>query len=1176
MMNPGNQYPHQRMKLAPNTYHSNSSTSSSHVSHHNHNQNSYYKSQMLRIYSTETAQEPLWLVREKRGDSDPDAGSPRSCDNTINTSTESKYDDEELEAAIEAFAWFKGEQRATTEASRLRAELSDALAEVARLNKYADTVTADMARLQMEVQRSEDRHSAASPMSPTPQPTALHSSPVLDESVEELTRLHAHAEAVWLKEKKGLCEELTALREEKELLVSREDALRGQLKKDFSSQMEQLEAQLLEATEASQSANVNTVDELNRLQSNHDIALAELENLKEELKLAQEESAWLRADKDIAEEGAKVKAKITAAADAARQKDQMELREGMARLEEELSEARAQLEALGHSSRSQQPPSRQLQPRQQDASSTQERDEGECSDPSFESMYDLVVRLQAKEKLAEALPICRDALAGMRGSLGDGHATTLVCMNTLATLHYGLGEYAAAEPLALESYHGMRSLLGKQHEQSLTSMVNLAVLWQALKKLDQAETLFREFFDLRDGVLEDVHPDCVRAMNNLSLLLQSQGKVTEAEPYCRRSLECMRETLGELHPDTLQSISNLAMLLYGQGKLEDAEPYCYEALSGMRTTLGNSHMSTLASVSNLAMMLQAQKKLESAEPYCREALAGMRNTLGNTHSITLASVSNLAMLLYNRGQLDESEVLYREAYETMLDSLGADDPSTLAAMSNLAMLLQSQGKLDDAATLFRDCLLQRQRVLGDTHPDTIRSLNSLACLLQSQGKISEAEDIYRETFVMVQQRAEASAAEEVERYKERMSESSQSGRSDDFSGKDSDIDQGESMYVNYDEEGLILKGTLSNSTLNSLDSEEGVEGTMPVANLNYSRRGTPGVYGDVNSATGDSQSVLSSTSSTARLMMMASQSPKQAPVKKPVLPMQLIKCAHDKCRKKFTSLERYISHLQVEHKDSKEVVDKVIGLEMSPLSSDRGKNKPSRQAPVATVMSPSVQKSEEHIYFGCKYDNCPHLFKNMIDRNAHEREAHANGINCNTSISSISSNSTGTATSPPPPRDFAKVVPPAALPCPDKSCKKTFKSAKDRNNHMKDAHGLVMRSGVVTPPPGLALFSPPPPGLSGFCNEEAVFQAAGDRGAAGGRGSGLNMSGDSSRQASHTKPRLAVCPFAGCSKQCKSDAGLLDHIRKAHSTQAHGKQKSHRSPDVTKHGHTSHKGCVNR
>jgi hypothetical protein len=103
---PQQQQQHQRMKLAPNAQRNNNSlgNSNNHSTYQNQNQNqSFHKTQMLRIYSTETAQEPLWMTNERQKENDPEANSPRSCDNTINTNTESKYDDEELEAAIGKF-----------------------------------------------------------------------------------------------------------------------------------------------------------------------------------------------------------------------------------------------------------------------------------------------------------------------------------------------------------------------------------------------------------------------------------------------------------------------------------------------------------------------------------------------------------------------------------------------------------------------------------------------------------------------------------------------------------------------------------------------------------------------------------------------------------------------------------------------------------------------------------------------------------------------------------------------------------------------------------------------------------------------------------------------------------------------------------------------------------------
>ena len=476
--------------------------------------------------------------------------------------------------------------------------MNDSRTEIERLNKDVETISIDMSNLQIEIQRSENRNSATSPMAP-----ATTNSPS-NEQLEELSRIHAHAEALWLKEKKEinaeaahlrsevqrvesaerpcsddlrkLRETLTSLREANEVLQNREDAIRFQLKREYASEIDQLQAQLHAARDAGQSSNVHTVEELNRLQSNHDVALAELENLREELKLVQEESRWLRADKVIAEEGAQVTAKLTAAVEGSRQRELLEAKEENARLVEELEALRLQLATqapqplLEHQHSNKEEGAGELHVEEvspstpssaTSGSSPVRKDQGVVaqaqvpdSQGSYTALYNLSVLLQSKGKLAEAVPHCREALQAMRAALGNEHADTLHCMNTLATILYGLGEYSAAEPLACECYRSMRVLFGPQHESTLTSLVNLAILLQSLKKLEDAEPFFRDFFELREGLLPDTHPDSLRAMNNYSLLLQSQGKCAEAEPYCRRSLECMRTTLGELHPDTLQSI----------------------------------------------------------------------------------------------------------------------------------------------------------------------------------------------------------------------------------------------------------------------------------------------------------------------------------------------------------------------------------------------------------------------------------------------------------------------------------------------------------------------------------------------------------------------------------------------------------------------------------------------
>ena len=62
--------------------------------------------------------------------------------------------------------------------------------------------------------------------------------------------------------------------------------------------------------------------------------------------------------------------------------------------------------------------------------------------------------LQTQGKLAEAEPLCREALAGERETLGDKHPRTLISIGNMAELLRTRGKLAEAEALFCEAYKG--------------------------------------------------------------------------------------------------------------------------------------------------------------------------------------------------------------------------------------------------------------------------------------------------------------------------------------------------------------------------------------------------------------------------------------------------------------------------------------------------------------------------------------------------------------------------------------------------------------------------------------------------------------------------------------------------------------------------------------------------
>ena len=97
--------------------------------------------------------------------------------------------------------------------------------------------------------------------------------------------------------------------------------------------------------------------------------------------------------------------------------------------------------------------------------------------------------LKNKGDLAAAEPLCREALEGLRETLGKRHPHTLSSIHNLGLLLGAKGDLAAAETLLREALEGQRETLGKRHPHTLISIKTLdrLALLQGKGKLQLAE-----------------------------------------------------------------------------------------------------------------------------------------------------------------------------------------------------------------------------------------------------------------------------------------------------------------------------------------------------------------------------------------------------------------------------------------------------------------------------------------------------------------------------------------------------------------------------------------------------------------------------------------------------------------------------------------------------------------
>ncbi len=351
--------------------------------------------------------------------------------------------------------------------------------------------------------------------------------------------------------------------------------------------------------------------------------------------------------------------------------------------------------------------------------------------------------LKDTNRLAEAEPLMRRALAIDEMSFGPAHANVARDLNNLAQLLHVTNRLTEAEPLYRRSLAINEQPFGSKHADVATSLNNLAQLLQDTDRLAEAEPLYRRALAIDEMNFGPAHPNVARDLNNLATLLHLTDRLAEAEPLYRRVLSLFETILGPGHPNVAFGLNNLAQLLKDTNRLAEAEPLMRRALTIDEMSLGPEHPNVARDLNSLATLLYAANQLAEAEPLMRRALAIDEKSLGPAHPTVARDLNNLAELLRGVDRLAEAEPLYRRALAIWEKSLGPDHPNVAYGLNNLALLLQTTNRLAEAEPLYRRALAIDEKSFGPAHPNVAIRLNNLAQLLQATNRPTEAEPFYR-------------------------------------------------------------------------------------------------------------------------------------------------------------------------------------------------------------------------------------------------------------------------------------------------------------------------------------------------------------------------------------------------------------------------------------------------
>jgi tetratricopeptide (TPR) repeat protein len=128
---------------------------------------------------------------------------------------------------------------------------------------------------------------------------------------------------------------------------------------------------------------------------------------------------------------------------------------------------------------------------------------------------------------------------------------------------------AEAEPLIRRALAIDEASLGADHPRVAIDLNNLAALLQGTNRLAEAETLMYRALAIDEASFGPDHPDVAIRLNNLALLLQATNRLAEAEPLMRRGLVLLfafeRDTVHP-HPNRDTAIANYTNPLSAMGR----------------------------------------------------------------------------------------------------------------------------------------------------------------------------------------------------------------------------------------------------------------------------------------------------------------------------------------------------------------------------------------------------------------------------------------------------------------------------------------------------------------------------------------------------------------------------------------------------------------------------------
>ena len=190
--------------------------------------------------------------------------------------------------------------------------------------------------------------------------------------------------------------------------------------------------------------------------------------------------------------------------------------------------------------------------------------------------------LRGQDKLDEAEPVLREALAIRRARFASSHPAIATSVNNLADLLLARDDLAGAEPLFRESLSMRRALYGERHPAVGIGWINHAAVLQRIDgRRDEAVRSYDEARAVLVATVGPGHPLLGAVDGNLGRLYHESGEHERALDHYRAALAVRRESYDASHPLVLGNLSDIGRCLTDLARYPEAESVLLDAYEGL-------------------------------------------------------------------------------------------------------------------------------------------------------------------------------------------------------------------------------------------------------------------------------------------------------------------------------------------------------------------------------------------------------------------------------------------------------------------------------------------------------------------------------------------------------------------------------------------------------------------